>query len=242
MAEMGQNPAERSITVFDGGEGTKNDLQELVDGNGQTPIIKLEVTIWGNGIGADLTVLAALNKLRRLEVEFRLDLVYEPNILNDDLIKAWAATMPDLEVLRITYDRQPYMEHMPTMTSFQTLATSCPKLRFLTISINAAQSTPLSKPITPFTNMKSLWLPSFPLWAKDYEAHAEELAALCPTISRFRIGQNEGYAADEFERDPKRESVFQFWSALEDSFQAIGGGGDAFAEARRMMMLQALLP
>lgn len=51
--------------AFGGGEGTKKDLQDLVDGNGPTPVAKLEITVYGNGISSSyLAVLAALIKLR----------------------------------------------------------------------------------------------------------------------------------------------------------------------------------
>lgn len=50
--------------AFGGGEGTKKDQQELVDGKGQAPVAKLEITAWDTGIGADPAVLAALTKLR----------------------------------------------------------------------------------------------------------------------------------------------------------------------------------
>lgn len=160
---------------------------------------------------------------------------------DDDHIKTCATAMQGLKVLPVTYDRRPHMEHITTMASLQTLAAFCRKLRFLTISVNAAESPPLPKPIIPFTNIKSLCVAAFPSRAKDYEMYAEELAALCPNIRRFRIGQREGCKAEEFERQSKRVLVSQFWSAVEDSFQAIGGGGEVFAEARRTMMVQALL-
>lgn len=181
-------------------------IQAVVDTNTKAMFGHLNIVCFGNCADVDLKPLAKIADLRSLKITIHLDKPTEPTCIDDSVIQAWTQGMHELNRLDMIYKSttSKAVGNRPTLASLVALAEGCPRLKRLTIPIDAIMSDFATEAIKPFTRLTSLSCPSFVSFEEDLPQYCDVLASLCPTIVNFSVEENPWFSCylHGFSRDP----------------------------------------